>query len=145
MNLIDNAIKFTPEEGKISGSMPQVSSEDPHFLCVSVGDTGCGIPPEETKKIFDSLYQVKDSIEINRKGLGLGLYICKELVSRHGGRIWVESEPGQGSTFSFTLPIFSWDSQLAPILIPRNLDIGSVALFTVEVFFKNKRLLDQIR
>jgi sigma-B regulation protein RsbU (phosphoserine phosphatase) len=139
MNLIDNAVKFTPEGGKIAVRC-QVSSENPHFLSVSVSDTGCGIPPEETKKIFDSLYQVKDSIEINRKGLGLGLYICKELVSRHGGRIWAESEFGQGSTFSFTLPIFSWAHQLAPILIPKNLEIGSLALFTVQVFLNNTRL-----
>jgi signal transduction histidine kinase len=140
MNLIDNAIKFTPEKGKITVRI-QPFNDDPHFLCISVADTGCGIPPEETKKIFDSLYQVKNSIEINRKGLGLGLYICKELVSRHGGRIWVESEPGKGSTFYFTLPIFSLANQLAPILIPRNIELGSIALFTVEVFFKNKRPL----
>jgi signal transduction histidine kinase len=140
MNLVDNAVKFTPEKGKIN-VRAQVFPEDPHFLCLSVADTGCGIPAEETKKIFDSLYQVKDSIEINRKGLGLGLFICKELVSRHGGRIWVESEPGRGSTFHFTLPIFSWESQLAPILIPRNLDIGSVALVTTEVCYKNRARL----
>lgn len=140
MNLIDNAIKFTAEKGKIT-VRAKPDSEDPHFLSISVADTGCGIPPEETKKIFDSMYQVKDSIETNRKGLGLGLYICKELVSRHGGRIWVESELGHGSTFYFTLLIFSWANQMAPILIPKNMEIGSIALFTVEIFFKNKRLL----
>jgi sigma-B regulation protein RsbU (phosphoserine phosphatase) len=140
MNLIDNAIKFTPEKGRIV-VRARASSEDPHFLCISVADTGCGIPPEETKKIFDSMYQVKDSIEINRKGLGLGLYICKGLVSRHGGRIWVESEFKHGSTFYFTLPIFSWANQMAPILIPKNMEIGSIALFTVEIFFKSKRFL----
>ena len=139
-NLIDNGIKFAPQQGKIT-VRGQVLTEDPHFLRISVTDTGCGIPPGETEKIFDSMYQVEDSIEMNRKGLGLGLYICKELVSRHGGRIWVESELGRGSTFYFTLPIFSWSQHLAPILIPKNLETGSIALMTVEVFYKSKALL----
>jgi signal transduction histidine kinase len=140
MNLIDNAIKFTSAKGRIA-VQARVSGEDPNFLCISVADTGCGIPPEENKKIFESMYQVKDSVEMNRKGLGLGLYICKELVSRHGGRIWVESQPGQGSTFFFTLPIFSLANQLAPILIPKNVELGSLAVVTVEIFSGGRRPL----
>jgi sigma-B regulation protein RsbU (phosphoserine phosphatase) len=140
MNLIDNAVKFTPKGGKIS-VRARVFWEDDHFLCISITDTGCGISSEESKKIFEAMYQGKDSYSMARKGLGLGLYICKELVSRHGGRIWVESEPGQGSTFFFTLPIFSLAHQLAPILLPKNLQFGSIALFTVEISAKDKREL----
>jgi len=139
INLIDNAIKFTPEHGEVKVGA-QVFADDPHFLCMSVADTGCGIPPEESKRIFDSMYQVQDSIEMNRKGIGLGLYICKELVSRHGGRIWVDSEVGRGSTFYFTLPIFSWSGQMDRIFISKNLETGSMVLLAVEIFFRNKRL-----
>jgi hypothetical protein len=140
MNLIDNAVKFTPEDGKVT-VRADVFPEDPYFIRLSVSDTGCGISAEDCQRIFDSMYQVKDSIPSSRKGLGLGLFICKELVSRHGGRIWVESEPGRGSTFYFTLPIFSLNQQLAPLLHAKNLQLGSVALITVEIFSSNKREL----
>lgn len=140
INLIDNGIKFTPANGTIT-VRAQVFDEDPNFLCVSVADTGCGIDPEEGEKIFEYLYQSNDTIEICRKGLGIGLYICKELVSRHNGRIWVESQVGRGSTFFFTLPIFSLVDGLVRILTPKNLRNGSVALVTVEVFPTEKRPL----
>jgi len=140
MNLIDNAVKFTPEDGKVR-VRAEVFQEDPYFIRLAVSDTGCGISAEDRQKIFDSMYQVKDSIPSSRKGLGLGLFISKELVSRHGGRIWVESEPGKGSTFYFTLPIFSLNQQLAPLLHPKNLHLGSVALITVEIFSSEKREL----
>jgi signal transduction histidine kinase len=71
---------------------------------VSVSDTGPGIAPEEKEKIFEKFYQIADLEGAKPKGTGLGLAICKALVELHGGRIWVESEPGRGSTFSFTLP-----------------------------------------
>ena len=140
MNLIDNAIKFTPEGGTImvrAGIFP----EDPHFIQVAVADTGCGISEEDSHRVFESLYQAKDSASMSRKGLGLGLFICKELVSRHGGQIWVKSGKGRGSTFYFTLPIFSLPHQLAPILHSRNLQLGSIALLTVEVSSPTKREL----
>ncbi len=99
-NLISNAVKFTPSGGKITvGARP---GERPSIF---VRDTGIGIPPEEQEKIFTSFYQVKDPMTRTEKGLGLGLYITKELVSMWGGRIWVESEVGKGSTFWFTLPV----------------------------------------
>jgi signal transduction histidine kinase len=105
-NLTGNALKFTPRDGSVvvrAGLAPG----DTESVCVSVTDTGCGIAPELTAQVFERLYQVQDAIGGSRKGLGLGLFIARELVARHGGRIWVESAPGQGSTFSFTLPVFS--------------------------------------
>ena len=143
MNLIDNGIKFTPEHGTIT-VRAQIFNEDPDFLCVSVADTGCGISPEDTETIFHRLYQKEGSILGSRSGLGLGLYICNELVSRHGGRIWVESRLGQVSTFFFTLPIFSLERLVAPIITPENLLKGSIALVTVEVSPVEKNVLTRI-
>ena len=139
-NLIDNAIKFTAENGRIT-VRAQVFDQEPEFLSIAVADTGCGIPPENIERIFDRLFQKKSDTNGGHDGLGLGLYICKELVSHHGGRIWAESTPGHGSTFFFTLPIFSVSRLLAPILVPKNLLSKSVALITVELFSCESRLL----
>lgn len=132
LNLIENGIKHTEEKGKITVRV-QVSTEDPHYLYVEVIDTGCGISPEESERIFKPLYQIENTSNTARKGLGLGLYICKDLVSRQGGRIWVESQLGRGSTFFFTLPIFSLMDLLSPILTPENLEKGSAAIISVRV------------
>lgn len=104
-NLVENALKFTPMDGTVRLKAEHLQDE-PGFIRFSVSDSGCGISAEGTQRIFDRLYQEPNGIEASRKGLGIGLYICKELVTRHGGRIWVESEMGVGSTFHFTLPIF---------------------------------------
>jgi len=112
--LLDNAIKFTPEGGAVT-IHARLQQQDPRFLLLEVSDTGCGISPEIGDRIFERLYQVSERTETSRKGLGLGLHICKELVTRQGGRIWAERRPQEGSTFSFTLPVFSLD---APILSP---------------------------
>ena len=103
-NLLDNAIKFSPENGSIVISAG-VWSENSGFVRLSVSDTGRGIPVERLEKIFYRLYQVNHQTDTARKGLGLGLYICRELVTRMGGKIWAESEEGKGSKFSFTLPV----------------------------------------
>jgi signal transduction histidine kinase len=104
-NLTTNAMKFTREGGTIRLSVRQ-DSTDPECVRVSVRDTGVGIPKEHLDRVFNRLYQANpdESRTESRSGLGLGLYICQELVALHGGRIWVESTPGEGSTFSFTLP-----------------------------------------
>lgn len=101
-NLIGNAIKFTPEKGSITVAARSAAG-DPKSVSVSVSDTGPGIIAEDVPRLFDRLYQSRDAQA--RHGLGLGLYICKELVVRQGGRIWVEENPGGGSRFVFTLPI----------------------------------------
>jgi len=139
-NLIENGIKFISERGTIT-VQAQLYNEDPDFLCVAVADTGRGISTEETKRIFDYLYQAKNGFESGRKGLGLGLYICKELVSRHGGRIWVKSRLGHGSTFFFTLPIFSLEKLLSPILTPENLLKFSIAVISARIQTANKSKL----
>ena len=78
----------------------------PGYLLVEVSDSGCGIKPELTERIFEYLYQVTESSQAGRKGLGLGLHIAKELVTRQGGSIWATSAQGAGSVLSFTLPIY---------------------------------------
>jgi signal transduction histidine kinase len=115
INLIDNGIKFTPENGAITLQASRVRT-DPDFICVSVTDTGRGIEPEARALIFERLYQASDAIDDGRRGLGLGLYITKELINLHGGQIWVASEAGQGSTFSFTLPLYLLDKLLVPVI-----------------------------
>jgi signal transduction histidine kinase len=115
INLIDNAIKFTPAEGAVMVKACLVEA-DPGSVYISVSDTGRGITPEAKALIFDRLYQDPDSIDNSRAGLGLGLFISREIVRMHEGRIWVFSEPGQGSTFTFTLPIYSLAKLLAPVI-----------------------------
>jgi PAS domain S-box-containing protein len=104
--LLDNAIKFTPEGGSVT-IKALILPQDTRLLLLEVSDTGVGINPAITENIFERLYQVSERTEGSRKGLGLGLYICKELVMRQGGTIWAKRRPERGSTFSFTLPVFS--------------------------------------
>lgn len=99
-NLINNAIKFTPPGGTVTVSAAAV----PGWLRVGVGDTGEGIPIEEQSRIFERFYQSESAAQGRAGGYGLGLAIAKLIVEQHGGRIWVDSRPGVGSTFSFTLP-----------------------------------------
>lgn len=138
VNLINNAIQFTPHHGTIT-VRAEVYQEDPDYLCISVSDTGCGINPEEQGLIFDYLYQADNNVSISRRGLGLGLNICKELVSSHGGEIWVESEVDKGSTFYFTLPVFSLKRLLAPILEKTDPKTISLTHITVEASPTEKR------
>jgi signal transduction histidine kinase/signal transduction protein with GAF and PtsI domain len=99
-NLLDNAIKFTPEGGQVTLSTAPL---DGQTLIVQVTDTGPGIPLEYREKIFDRFTQVP-GFRGRRRGSGIGLTFCKLAVEAHGGRIWVEPRPGEGSIFSFTLP-----------------------------------------
>ncbi|HXY25765.1 MAG TPA: HAMP domain-containing sensor histidine kinase [Candidatus Acidoferrum sp.] len=114
-NLLDNACKFTLPGGEIVVSVDKEEKAS-GFLRFSVSDTGPGIPAESLPQVFDRLYQGPAVAESSRRGLGLGLHITRELVTRHGGRIWVESELGHGATFHFTLPIFSVEASIAPLI-----------------------------
>lgn len=134
-NLLDNAIKFTSEYGSVTVHA-RVDSTTPAFVRVVVSDTGCGLSPEEMSKVFERHYQVPGHDCAARKGLGLGLWICKELVTLQGGQIEVQSQAKTGSDFSFTLPIFSLSNLLTPIL-SGNGSIGCVVVLTVEVATRN--------
>jgi len=100
LNLLSNAIKFTPEGGQIFLR----AARDGNRLVINVQDTGPGIPNEEKRKLFIPYYH-PSSDRSGIPGLGLGLAISKQIVELHGGAIWVQSDVGQGSTFSFSLPI----------------------------------------
>ena len=100
LNLLSNAVKFTPEGGRIGVSARQADGS----VEISVSDTGIGISPEDQAKIFEEFRQVGSDYAHKREGTGLGLTLAKKFVELHGGKIWVKSEPGKGSTFSFSLP-----------------------------------------
>ncbi|MBI1974703.1 MAG: HAMP domain-containing histidine kinase [Candidatus Zambryskibacteria bacterium] len=100
-NLLENAIKYTPEGGEVSIDF-QVLDE---FLRVSITDTGIGIPDEDQKNIFNRFFRAKNAIKVETDGSGLGLYIAKGIIEKHGGKIWFESKVGKGSIFYFTIPI----------------------------------------
>jgi signal transduction histidine kinase len=112
-NLIHNAIKFTPAGGSIVMKTCMVET-DPDFVYISVTDSGIGITPEARPLIFERMYQAPDTVDDSRKGLGLGLHIAREIIRQHSGRIWVESELSNGSTFTFTLPLFSLAKEILP-------------------------------
>jgi signal transduction histidine kinase len=98
-NLVGNAVKFTSDEG---GTIAVRAAPDGDVALFSVADTGPGISADELPHVFDRYYQAQRR---NRDGIGLGLSIARGIVEAHGGRIWVESEEGKGSTFFFTLPL----------------------------------------
>src|ERR1700724_1084109 len=102
-NLLNNALKFTFEGGEVIVKLRE-DSKNSEFLQVSVIDTGCGIPKDQIDNLFHRFYQIKKGDATPEKGVGLGLYLCREMVCLHGGKIWVESSLGKGSTFSFTIP-----------------------------------------
>jgi signal transduction histidine kinase len=101
-NLIGNAVKFSSSQGKVNVSVHKNGSA---WIQVSVADTGPGIAPDEANKIFDEFYQIRQLDKQKSRGVGLGLAISKKLIEMHGGKIWVESVVGEGSTFSFTMPV----------------------------------------
>jgi signal transduction histidine kinase len=103
INIIGNAIKFTPQNGRISIRSIKVDNN----ARVDISDNGCGIPAESREAVFEEFYRVENAINEQVKGTGLGLALVKHIIEAHGGKIWVESKVGVGSTFSFTLPCAS--------------------------------------
>lgn len=99
-NLVSNAIKFTMPGGRVRVSVKDKGA----FLMVSVSDDGIGIPPDDRDKIFERFYRAANRSEVNAPGTGLGLAIAREIVDKHGGKIWLESELGKGTTFHFVVP-----------------------------------------
>jgi PAS domain S-box-containing protein len=98
-NLVTNAVKYSPEDSEIAVRV----SRGQDTVSIAVADRGVGIPPEAIPRLFDRFYRVA-ATQLRTPGIGLGLYITRRIVEAHGGRITVESEPGQGSTFTVTLP-----------------------------------------
>ena len=100
-NLISNAIKYSPEGGHIEVG----AKEEAGRVVAYVRDEGVGIPEDEQATIFERFYRVDSSLRRATQGAGLGLYLARAIIRAHGGDIWVQSAPGQGSTFYFTLPV----------------------------------------
>ena len=108
LNLLSNAFKFTPDGGRVS----VVASRKNDDVLHEIRDTGMGIPQDKTQNIFEEFYQVESG---KHGGTGLGLAIAKRVIEEHGGKIWVKSQLGKGSTFYFTLPIFKENEDGKPI------------------------------
>jgi PAS domain S-box-containing protein len=100
-NLLENAVKYSPQGGEIKVSVQPEKEQ----LVIGVSDQGVGISPADQAKLFAPFQRLEESRPGGARGVGLGLLVCQRLVEAHGGRIWVESEPGRGSTFFFTLPL----------------------------------------
>jgi len=99
-NLLSNAIKYSPRGGLIRTG----GWADDDWVYVYVADEGIGIPKSEQERIFERFYRAESPLSRRTEGVGLGLYLCKEVIEAHGGKIWVESEPGKGAQFIFKLP-----------------------------------------
>lgn len=108
INLISNAVKYSPKADKVLVTINKTKDS----VSVEVQDFGIGISKKDQQKVFESFYQVNNRIRGSFSGLGLGLYICKEIISRHNGVIWVESVKKEGSTFKFALPL-SYEKDLS--------------------------------
>jgi len=142
--LVDNAIKFTPANGAVK-VQARILEDDSKFLLLEVSDSGCGISPEITERIFERLFQASAPASAGRKGLGLGLYICKDLVLRQGGQIWAKSAPGQGAVFSVTLPIFSLPNLIAPAFRNKEWTETRITLVVTEIGSHTGWLSDEVR
>lgn len=102
-NIVDNAIKFTPEGGQIKLEGQLVGD----CVRVTVRDNGRGIPTDDLDRVFEQFFQVEQGDDVSRNGLGLGLFVCRDLIQRQGGVIWAESVPGHGTAICFTVPILA--------------------------------------
>ena len=109
-NLLDNAIKYNVKNGRVDVKVERLPEDKP-YLQISVKDTGIGIPPIEISKLFSKFFRAENAVKAETEGSGLGLYITKNIINRHGGTIWAESTISRGTTVYFTLPL---DAKLIP-------------------------------
>ena len=100
-NILDNAVKYTPEGGTVFVAV----SGDKENIKISVKDTGVGIPANQRERVFSKFFRADNVIRLETEGSGLGLFIAKNIIEAHGGKIWFESKEGEGTTFFFSLPI----------------------------------------
>ncbi|MCS6977050.1 MAG: response regulator [Gemmatales bacterium] len=151
VNLVGNAIKFT-EKGEVvvqvelagSETAPSSSSEQPLTLHFAVRDTGIGIPPEKQSVIFEAFSQADTSTTRRHGGTGLGLTISMKLIELMGGRIWVESEVGRGSTFHFTAQFVPEPFADIPIIAPRVPELEGLRVLVVDDNATNRRILSEL-
>lgn len=143
VNLIGNAIKFTEVGEIVVTAQLEAARDNIAELKFSIRDTGIGIPPEKTDKLFKDFSQVDASTTRKYGGTGLGLAICKRLVELMGGRIWVDSEVGRGSTFSFTLQAAIASSQPRRYLSHQIPELNSASILVVDDNATNRRILEQ--
>jgi CheY-like chemotaxis protein len=121
-NLLSNASKYSPDGGEI-GLRVEAEGET---VTMSVTDKGIGISAQELERLFRPFSRVRSPKTADIEGSGLGLYICDRIVRAHGGRLWAESQPGEGSTFSFTIPLFGVTAQTrSPIILVATGDEGT--------------------
>ena len=99
-NLLSNAVKYSPEGGEVTVSLEETANN----VIVHIADQGLGIPPDKLDRLFEPFYRVQQRETRQIEGLGLGLALTRAVVEAHGGEIWVTSEPGEGSLFSYSLP-----------------------------------------
>lgn len=143
-NLVGNAIKFT-EKGEVFVSVKQLSSDE-DFACLhfSVTDTGIGIAPEHQKKIFGAFAQADGSTTRKYGGTGLGLTISKKLVQMMNGNLWVESVPGKGSTFHFTIRVGLQESGRAPVRVAQPEQLSGLRVLIVDDNATNRKILERM-
>jgi signal transduction histidine kinase len=98
---LENAVKYTPKGGKIQVT----ANPDQGSIKIAVKDSGIGIPEEQQKNIFSRFFRAANAVKVETDGSGLGLFIAKSIVEKHGGKIWFESAQGNGTAFYFTLPM----------------------------------------
>jgi signal transduction histidine kinase len=120
VNLLENAVKFSPRGGEVQLAIEPLTTRPPHLaprhwdqvvrssstgaVLVRISDAGPGIPDDEKDRVFERFFQAESGKRIHRRGVGLGLTICREIVAAHQGALWVDDAPGGGSTFSLLLP-----------------------------------------
>jgi len=100
-HILENAIRYTPEDGEIIVSI----ACDGKHIKTTIKDSGIGIPKEQQKRVFEKFFRADNAIKTETEGTGLGLFICKNIIEAHNGKIWFKSKKGKGTTFWFTLPI----------------------------------------
>ena len=130
--LLDNAIKFSRSGGTVHTTLRACPGDDGR-LQISVADTGTGMTPDDAAHVFDRLYQSDMHADHSRRGLGLGLFICRELVVRQGGTIAVTTEQDYGTTFTFTLPAYSLAATLAPLLTAHGWPADAAGLVVIDL------------
>ncbi|MEA3179359.1 MAG: hypothetical protein QOI59_2882 [Gammaproteobacteria bacterium] len=142
--LVDNAIKYSPANSAVR-VQARIFEADPSLLLLEVSDSGCGVSPHLTERIFERLYQADDPATAGRKGLGLGLHICKELVTRQGGRVWVEKATAPGAVFCVTLPIFSLPDMVDSVVRRAGRTASPVSFVVVQVALPVGLLSGEVR